>query len=344
VSSDAPTRPRPAGRSAGAVLDRAAAPAIRSVEPLSLATPSMGGRLVIHLDPGGRSFGPGRSGSVSDVSLAARRGSRQVVARVERWAARLTRHAADSELIRLNGDPRHSVPVGPTLAAALAAGQGAARRTGGLVDIALLDARLAAEAGLEPSLPSERDWTITQHDRGGIVRRPHGIRFDLGGVGKGWIADRALALLDEWPGAAVDADGDLAVRVAPGSRWSVEIDDPRDEAVPLARLSLAVRGDGPPRTWGVATSGTSVHRWDRGGVVRHHLIDPRTGRSAETDVVQATVVAGSALAAESLAKAAVIAGVAAGFGLLERARVAGAVLLTASGQVLALPQTLLLVE
>ena len=59
-----------------------------------------------------------------------------------------------------------------------------------------------------------------------------------------------------------------------------------------------------------------------------------------TDVVQATVVAGSALRAESLAKAAVIAGSVDGFALLERARVRGAVLVTSNGEVRALPVTM----
>jgi thiamine biosynthesis lipoprotein len=80
------------------------------------------------------------------------------------------------------------------------------------------------------------------------------------------------------------------------------------------------------------------------GSVRHHLIDPRTGISAVTDVVQATVVSGSTLRAEALAKAAVIAGSAEGLALLERAGVAGAILLTDRDEVLALPSTLALLD
>ena len=54
------------------------------------------------------------------------------------------------------------------------------------------------------------------------------------------------------------------------------------------------------------------------------------------------MIAGSALRAEALAKAAVIAGSFEGFALLERARVQGAVILTERGETLALPQTLAL--
>ena len=87
------------------------------VAPFSNYAPSMGGRLAIHLDaevagrrsPGWRSARPTAAASV--------------VARIDRWAGRLTRHSPDSELSALNADPRAEVPVGPTLAAALRAGR-----------------------------------------------------------------------------------------------------------------------------------------------------------------------------------------------------------------------------
>jgi len=265
-----------------------------------------------------------------------------VMSAIERWAARLTRHSTDSDLARLNADARAQVAVHPTLAAALRAGRLAGEYGEGLVDITMLDARLAAEAGAESAAPGRAaEWSMRPECHGSaMVARPAGLHFDLGGVGKGWIADRAAALLDWWPGSIVDADGDLAVVCAPGRCWEIGVADPRDAGADLATLRLSAAAGGPRTRWGVATSGVSVHRWTSGGLTRHHLIDPRTGRPAVTDVVQATVVAGSALRAESLAKAALIAGTGAGFALLERARVPGAILLTSAGEVLALPQTL----
>ena len=95
-----------------------------------------------------------------------------------------------------------------------------------------------------------------------------------------------------------------------------------------------------PASWpggalGVGTSGTTVHRWEIGSGWAHHLIDPRTGRPATTDVVQATVLAENALVAESLAKAAVIDGSEAGLRLLERAAAWAAVLVLEGGDVIA---------
>jgi FAD:protein FMN transferase len=302
------------------------------ITPVSMADTVMGGRLVVHVEPDGR----------ADQAL---HDARRLISRIDRWAAHLSRHSDLSDLSALNADPRSAVDVRPTLAAALLAGLVAADASEGFTDITLLDSRLLAE-GVGDSVgrtPASRltEWQIRSGKRGSaVVNRPPGLRFDLGGVGKGWLADRALHLMSGWPSVVVDADGDLAIRCAPGKFWEIGIDDPRESDSQIATLYLKVPSRGEPGRWGVATSGISIHRWNVDGVTTHHLIDPRTGRPAETDVVQATVIAGSALRAEALAKAAVIAGRDDGFALLERAHVAGAVLLTTSGDVLALPTTL----
>ncbi len=331
---------RPAARSRRVPSSAAPDPAILlPVAPVSVATRAMGGRLGVHVD------------AAPPEAERARRDGRRVLARVGRWADRLSRHLGTSELSRLNTDPRPRVRIGPTLAAVLRAAIDASEASDGLVDIGLLDARLAAE-GIRPAGiateelgtaclgTSARAWSLQAEPRGcAVVIRPPGLRLDLGGVAKGWLADRALDLLDGWPGAVVDADGDLALRAAPGRSWSVAVDDPRASGAALAVLRLSAPARGWPVRWGVATSGTSIHRWLRDGTVRHHLIDPRTGRPAVTDVVQATVVCASALRAEALAKAAVIAGTIEGLALLDRAGVGGAIVLTDHDEVLALPGT-----
>jgi FAD:protein FMN transferase len=305
-----------------------------SIDPVSVATTAMGGRLVVHLE------------AAADDDRA-RRDAKRVLARVERWANHLSRHVGTSRLSMLNADPRPSVAVTQTLAAALWAGLEAGDLTDGLVDITLLDARLEAE-GLLPASRTRtvsRSWSLTLGPRGmGVVRRAPGLHFDLGGVAKGWLADRALRLLSGWPSAVIDADGDLAVRCGPGQGWAVAVDDPRADDASLALLHLSAVHGSRATQWGVATSGTSVHRWAGAGGARHHLIDPRTEAPAITDVVQATVVCSSALRAEALAKAAVISGSAEGLALLERAGVQGAVMLTDRGETLALPSTLALLD
>ena len=302
------------------------------IVPVSVATTAMGGRLVVHL-------------AATGEERCARHDAERALSRITRWADRLSRHLDTSELSTLNADPRAVLTVGPTLGIVLRAGLDAVDESGGLVDISMLDARLAAEGLADAPSPgaAPRDWSIALGPcRTAVVHRSPGVRFDLGGVAKGWLADRGLDLLSAWPSAVIDADGDLAVRCAPGQLWAVGLDYPRTDGATLAILHLSVPDGGQPVRWGVATSGTSVHRWRHGDRVHHHLIDPRTSAPAITDVVQATVVCGSALRAEVLAKTAVIAGSADGMARLERAGVQGAVILTEGGETLALPQTLAL--
>jgi FAD:protein FMN transferase len=294
---------------------------------------AMGGQLGVHIatDP--------------ERTDQARVDARRAAERVRAWARLLTRHDPASDLSRLNRDSRRAVPVGPTLAAALEWGRSVGRRTGGLIDVAMLAERIAAEDGGSATLgpTPDRGWSLVPRPDGrpgGLVTRRPGLAFDLDGIGKGWLADRALRLLGSHPGALVDADGDLSVRVAPGDTWEVGVADPRSAGEYLAVFVLDAARAGDGAVLGLATSGTSVHRWERPDGAGHHLIDPRTGRPARTDVVQATVLAGSAAEAEAWAKCAVLMGGVGGLDLLERAGLRGAVLHLADGRTVALPRTM----
>ena len=79
---------------------------------------------------------------------------------------------------------------------------------------------------------------------------------------------------------------------------------------------------------GVATSATDRRRWKQGGLLRHHIIDPHTGLSAESDVLSATIVASTAIEAEAAAKSVVILGSAEGLPWLEsKPNLAGLIIL-----------------
>jgi thiamine biosynthesis lipoprotein len=286
----------------------------------------MGGRLTMRV-----AHPPG------DSAFAAR-DVRRVAARVNRWASRLTRFTPDSDLAVLNRNAGPSrAAVRPTLGAVLAWSCQARDETNGIVDVALLDARLAAEGSLEDATTTGRaGWWLEPGTRGWLVRRVGYCRFDLDGVAKGWIADRALALLGRYRSAIVDADGDIAMRVSARTDWGIGLEHP-DGGPDLAVVRTRAWRAGT--SIGIATSGTSVHRWSQpGGRWSHHLIDPRTGRPAATDVTQATVIASSAALAEALAKAAVIQGSTAGLEALQRSNAMGALLVLASGELLTTPQ------
>lgn len=137
------------------------------------------------------------------------------------------------------------------------------------------------------------------------------MRLDLGGIAKGWAADIAAQRLAKAGPALIDAGGDIAVSgpMADGSPWPIAIANPFAPEDSLGLL-LLVRG-------AVATSGRDYRRWTRGGVEQHHIIDPRTGQPAQTDVLSATIVAPDGPAAEMAAKVALILGSQAGLAWLD---------------------------
>ncbi len=253
--------------------------------------------------------------------------ARSVFAEIER---RLSRFDPDSDLCRLNADPRPSVPAGPLLRAAVAAALRAASLSDGLVDPTLLSALRsngycgslagAAPASLEEALwtapprrparpdPTARWRAVKIEDAAGVIRRPPGLQLDLGGSAKGWAADLLAGQLERHGRCAVDCGGDLRVTSHRGAPWEVRVRHPLTGAI---AHTLYIRAGG------VATSGIDARLWQRhGGDFAHHLIDPASGTPAWTGVVAATALAPTALEAEVLAKAALLSGPAAGRRLL----------------------------
>jgi FAD:protein FMN transferase len=294
-----------------------------ALRQVSVERPMLGGRVGIHIT------------TTAEASPQARAMATRTLDRIEAWAALLTRFDPESDLSRLNADPAASVRVRPTLAAVLDAGRAAESATGGIVNIALLDARLAAEGlparGAAAAGVAARRWSLARGARSTSVERPAGLRFDLDGVAKGWLADRALERIRGQQVTVVDADGDLAIEVAPGASCIVGVEDPWNGHPDAIVLRLDAERDAGPTRYGVATSGISNHAWRIDDVVTHHLIDPRTDDPAVTDLIQATVIARTARRAEAFAKAAVILGSEAAQDVLASSDILGAVLMTRDG-------------
>ena len=154
------------------------------------------------------------------------------------------------------------------------------------------------------------------------------MRLDFGGVAKGWAADQAAARLAEYAPALVDAGGDIAISgpMVSGDPWPVAVTDPMEPERDLTLLML--------RNESVATSGRDYRRWARNGEMQHHIIDPRIGRPAETDVLSVTVVAQTASAAEVAAKVALILGSGPGLTWIEAHEQFAAMLVLEDGRIL----------
>jgi len=230
----------------------------------------------------------------------------------------LSRFDQASDLGNLNRASGRWVTVGERLMAALVAALEAREQTGGRYDPTILPALAAAgydrsfeqleerppetESGWRPGAMVELDDTTMR------ARISLHAAVDLGGIGKGIAADRALRAMQEaWrdmPGGLVDLGGDIAVSGATpeGGPWLLAIADPRVPGTTLGVLQLAQGG--------VATSGRD-HRRFGPGRLQHHLIDPLTGRPAAAGPLAVTVVARSAAKAEAHSTALAVTAVAA---------------------------------
>jgi FAD:protein FMN transferase len=151
---------------------------------------------------------------------------------------------------------------------------------------------------------------------GNRVRFAPGLSIDLGGIGKGLAADIvANELIAVGANSAyVSLGGDIH---AAG--------EPVDENGWLVPLIHPVSGDVIDHhrlfSGALVMSTVAIRRWTSGDHEYHHIIDPRTGRPADTDVVAVAVADSSAARGEALAKAAIIAGSVYGVALLRAANV-----------------------
>lgn len=218
--------------------------------------------------------------------------------RVRRLGALLTRFLPASELSRFNASAGEWFSVGPELETLLRVTLRAYEMSRGLVNAAVLPSMVAIgytrpmsqgltapavmDVGPLPPLPA----VLTV--RPGAARLEPGAGIDLGGVAKGWIADRLCASLG--PNAVANIGGDLSARGGgpAGAGWPVG----------LAGVTVMLRDQA------AATSSVRRRRWGE----RHHLIDPRTGMPAGTGLEEVSVVTASAVEAEIIAKTALLLG------------------------------------
>jgi thiamine biosynthesis lipoprotein len=214
----------------------------------------------------------------------------------------LSRFLPESELSRLNA--AGSLEVGPELLELAELALAARERTRGRFDPTIHDALVAAgyDRSFElldaVSRPADAARTrcggAVEVDRaaGRIALEP-GYRLDLGGIAKGWAADRVVAALSESGPALANAGGDISTA---GAAWPVGIE------TPAANLTLELQSGG------LATSGRDRRVWHRDGQERHHLIDPETGVPAAGDLLTVTAAASRAAEAEVLATSLFLAG------------------------------------
>jgi thiamine biosynthesis lipoprotein len=274
-------------------------------------------------------FAEPHMGTVARVVLyaadaeTAGRAAQAAFARIGDLDRRLSDYRDDSEINTIcRVGVGESVPVSADLFAILERAQALAARSSGAFDVTAAPVvqlwRRARRTGRVPDPERLRESlarTGYGHLRLDAARRAvtfdrPGMRLDLGGIAKGYAADRALATLGDAgvARALVAIGGDIAVGDAPvdATGWKIAI-------VVGADLGRPDHGPGRPGPYlsitraGISTSGDSEQHVEIDGVRYSHIIDPRTGVPVRGRS-SVTVIAPDATASDALATAASVLG------------------------------------
>jgi len=223
-----------------------------------------------------------------------------------------SRFREDSELSRANRNAGRPTAVSRVLVNLVAAALEAARRTDGCVDPCIGRSLVAlgydrditlvpADGPATDAIPPAATWRdVGLDESAGLLTVPSGTWLDLGATAKAHTADRAAAALHQRFGTAVlvELGGDLAVAGARPGGWPVNV---AEAAGQTGQVVILTGG-------GMTTSTTTVRQWRRGGRPISHIVDPFTGAAAHGPWRTASVVAGSALAANTASTAALVMG------------------------------------
>jgi FAD:protein FMN transferase len=271
--------------------------------------------------------------AVADAAIAA------VIAEMHRVDRLMSHYKPESELSQVNARAAaEPVTVAPELAALITRALGFSALTEGAFDITyasvgyLYDYRAherPSDAQIAASLPAV-DWRHVVVDPAASTVRftQPGVRIDLGGIAKGYAVDRGIEILAGRGirNGTVTAGGDTRIlgdRL--GRPWVVGIRHPDDGQRVISRIPLADAA--------LSTSGDYERYFDEAGQRYHHIINPRTGRSAG-ELRSVTIIGPDATTTDGLSTGVFVLGAERGLALIERLADVDAVLVTRDGKVL----------
>lgn len=153
-------------------------------------------------------------------------------------------------------------------------------------------------------------------DGSATVSIPEKMQLDLGAVGKGVALDEIRMTLEEYPeinGAVISVGGSILTygNKPEGGAWQVAVTNPLDPSDSVGILTL----DGG---YCVSTSGDYERYVEVEGVRYHHILDPRTGAPACSDVAGVTIVSKDGFLSDALSTACFVLGQEEGKKLLEK--------------------------
>lgn len=159
------------------------------------------------------------------------------------------------------------------------------------------------------------DWSAIQVNRQArtIFLPNPGMRIDVGGIGKGYAADRAVDVMKQAgaQGGVVALSGDIKTfGDLPGMKgFPVGIRHPRQEKTLIATIDL--------KNEAISTAGDYERYFEQGGIRYHHILDPQSLQPARK-CQSVTVIAAEGTVADGLDTGIFVLGPEKGMALVEQ--------------------------
>lgn len=226
----------------------------------------------------------------------------------------LSKTVEGSDVWRLNHANGEPVEVHPETAALLRLAVEIGEASDGAFDVTIAPASALWDFQTEtPALPDPDalaaavllvDYRNIRIE-GETVTLQNGAQIDLGGIAKGYIADRIAAYLTEQgvSSACINMGGNIvAIGTKPGGEpWSIGVRDPNgtpDQSAAVLKLSDAA----------VVTSGNYERFFELDGVRCHHILDPETGMPVNNGLASVTIIGTQSAACDALSTACFVLG------------------------------------
>lgn len=221
----------------------------------------------------------------------------------------------DSELYQVNHRDTNQLEISDDLAEAITVGLEYGEKTNGVFDITIRPlAELWDFRGENPTVPDEAaiqealakvDYRKVSVADNTLTFENENIMLDLGGLAKGYIADRLKDYLVEnnVKSAMINLGGNvLAIGNKPdGTPWNVGVQRPyaqRNDVLSVQEITDQT----------VVSAGTYERYFEEDGKVYHHVLDPRTGYPADSGLDQVTFVLDNSTQADILSTTCLILG------------------------------------
>ena len=256
-----------------------------------------------------------------------------------RYEQMLSRTIEGSDVWRINHADGEPVEVSEDTAAILRCAAEISRKSAGAFDITIAPASMMWDfTSGKAELPDAEalaaaaelvDYSKVQVE-GNTVTLPKGMMIDLGGIAKGYIADRIKEYMKERgiEHAILSFGGNIvAIGKKPdGTDWKVGI---QDIDKPTGEYMLVAANKGGS----TVTSGIYERGFEIDGVRYHHLLNPKTGWPEQNELASVTILSDSSMEGDALATAAFILGREKGLELIESFPGAEAVFIDRNRQV-----------